>query len=674
MSSNHWFRWGAPGFWLALALAGQAAALQLIHAGPLIHYQHYRLPAEAVASAGLRWALFTVSLQAILVAGGLAARGGAILRWIRSPRRVLRLAAVVAASGCLAAAVSRDPCFFAAELGFAVLVQMVNAANILLTAWTLPAEKLENLAHWFDSWLGGSDTGRTSLDRFAWLAALWVAAAAAMLAWFVYERHPHLADEVVYLYNARYFAAGSVTMAPPPLVAGFDLDLMDYEPDKWFSAVPLGWPAMLAVGAALHLPWLVNPVLAGLNILLVYLLLGEIYPRRTARLSVLLLCASPWHLFLAMSFMTHTFTMTCALVAFLGVARARRTELTRWAWLAGLGAGAGSLIRPLDGAIVAVLAGAGALGLGGARLKFAALAALAAGTVLTGAVALPYNKALTGDASRSPLIDYTDKYYGPRTNAYGFGPERGRGWPLDPYPGHTPFEALINAELNGASVNAELFGWGTGSLFLIGILLFSGAMRRPDYLMLAAAAAVILAYAPYWYSGGPDFGARYWYLILLPCVALSARGLEWIETKLGATGRNDVRATAAVAALCCLALINYFPWRSVDKYHHYLGMRPDVRELARVHDFGRSLVLIRGERFPDYASAAIYNPLDLRADAPVYAWDRDAAVRDRLLKLYADRPVWILEGPTRTHAGFEVLAGPLSAQAASLTLERSPQP
>src|SRR5690349_6952666 len=29
--------------WLALALLGQAVALQLIDAGPLIHYQHYRL-------------------------------------------------------------------------------------------------------------------------------------------------------------------------------------------------------------------------------------------------------------------------------------------------------------------------------------------------------------------------------------------------------------------------------------------------------------------------------------------------------------------------------------------------------------------------------------------------------------------------------------------------------
>src|SRR4029079_18322167 len=104
-------------------------------------------------------------------------------------------------------------------------------------------------------------------------------------------------------------------------------------------------------------------------------------------------------------------------------------------------------------------------------------------------------------------------------------------------------------------------------------------------------------YLPFWGNGGGDFGARYWYLVLVPCVALTARGVEALESKLGSNGKNNVRATAAVAALCALALVNYFPWRSLDKYYHYLRMRPDVRELARSYGFGRSLVLIRGENF-----------------------------------------------------------------------------
>ena len=90
-------------------------------------------------------------------------------------------------------------------------------------------------------------------------------------------------------------------------------------------------------------------------------------------------------------------------------------------------------------------------------------------------------------------------------------------------------------------------------------------------------------------------------------------------------------------------------------------MRPDVRELARANNFGRSLVLVRGERFPDYMSAAIYNPLDLHADVPIYVWDRSPEVRATILSLYPDRSVWVLEGPTLTHEGYRIAAGPLTA-------------
>jgi hypothetical protein len=89
-------------------------------------------------------------------------------------------------------------------------------------------------------------------------------------------------------------------------------------------------------------------------------------------------------------------------------------------------------------------------------------------------------------------------------------------------------------------------------------------------------------------------------------------------------------------------------------------MRSDVRQLARQHGFGRSLVLVRGERHPDYASAAAYNPVDLRADAPIYAWDASAEIRADVLRAYADRTVWILDGPTVTGDGFRIAAGPLT--------------
>jgi hypothetical protein len=185
--------------------------------------------------------------------------------------------------------------------------------------------------------------------------------------------------------------------------------------------------------------------------------------------------------------------------------------------------------------------------------------------------------------------------------------------------------------------------------------------------LLTVIAAIIGVHSFYWFSGGPDFGARYWYLILVPCVGLTARAVPALADRLAAvTGeaaeRARVQLLAGVSALALSALICFFPWRAIDKYHHYRNMRPDVRRLAAAHDFGRSLVLVRGRRHPDYASAAIYNPLDFQADAPVYIWDRDPAITRAALQAYADRPVWVLDGPTRTGAGFRVVAGPLRSE------------
>jgi hypothetical protein len=88
-------------------------------------------------------------------------------------------------------------------------------------------------------------------------------------------------------------------------------------------------------------------------------------------------------------------------------------------------------------------------------------------------------------------------------------------------------------------------------------------------------------------------------------------------------------------------------------------MRPDLRTLARAHGFGKSLVLIRSSNRRDYASAAVYNPLDLQADVPVYAWDASPEVRRAVLQAYPDRPVWVVNGPSITGAGYQVAAGPL---------------
>lgn len=653
---SHHRPWAAAARWTALLAAGFAATLQWIDAGPAIHYQHYKPWLTIVREHPLTAALFALQLTA--TAAAIWRRRLSLPALSFAGWRSWRVAAVAVTALATLVPASRDVSLFAQELTLAVLVQTVHLATLILAVSALPPETSHWIAGYFEPRPESESRG---LDRFAWTAAALVALTAASLNYFAYERHPHLADEVSYLYQARYFAEGRIDAPRPPDSEAFHVDLMTYEPDRWFSPFPPGWPMVLALGQRFDLAWLVNPLLGGIAILLAYLFFQELLPLGTARLGTVLLSCSPWHLFLAMSFMSHTFLLVCALLAALGVARARRNRSTRpnrsigWALTAGLATGQISLIRPLDAAVAGVTLGLWAIW-GSRRLRLAALAAFGLGIAAVAALSLPYNRALTGDPALAPVMDYFNRYYGKGINDLGFGPNRGMSWALDPFPGHSPLDALVNANLNAASVNGELFGWPAGSLLF---LLLAGCLpgrQRLDFVMLAVIALHIGLYSLYWFSGGPDFGARYWFLILIPLIVLTLRG----HAAAGRIpGLDPGRATAALLLLCAASACLYIPWRAADKYSGYLHMRPEIRTLASSGQFDGALVLIRGRRHPDYASAAIYNSLDLHAGRVVYAWDKDSTARKQARAAFPKRPVWIVEGPTVTRSGYRIVAGPL---------------
>lgn len=658
--------WRRSAFWFALLLVGQAVSLQLANAGWQLRYQHYKPLDEIIRSTKDILLLGFVIVQTVLVLAGLRRYWTGIAAWCRQNLSAWQLLLLAAFFIVLTTTVSHSVAVYVQEWAFAVLLQALSLATVVLAAISIPEGSIEKISRWLSLLLGSrkldADGEPGSIDSFALSLAAFVTILAAILCIYSYERHPHVPDEVAYLTHARFFATGALTLPAPPVPEGFEVYLMEVSGSNWYPAPPPGWPLMLSLGVLLGIPWLVNPILAGLNLLLAYVLLRELYSKSTARISILLLALSPWYIFLGMSLMTHMFTLTCALVAAIGVAWSRRSEKSVWACLGGLGLGMMALVRPLEAVAVAGLLGLWAIGLGGRRLKLTAIGGLIASAMLVGGIGLAYNAALTGNPAEFPINAYTDKYFGKNSNAYGFGPDRGMGWALDPYPGHGPVDALVNTNLNVSALNTELFGWSVGSFLVIAFGLFVGGFKRSDYLMLAVIAAIYGLHFFYYFSGGPDFGARYWFLMVVPLVVFAARGIQKLASRLDDQFEGGgSRLFMATAALSLVTFAVFIPWRAIDKYHNFRGMRPDVRQLAEAYRFGRSLVLIQGNKDPDYASAAVYNPLDLQADAPIYAWDRDSETRNRLLEAYPDRSVWIVRSPSLTGLGYSVAAGPLTA-------------
>lgn len=653
---------------LSLAAIVAVISTALIDAPPAVAYQHYRVP----RSRPIQWLVIVLLTgNAVLLAALARGRLLAVAEWVRRKIGLGRLSALGIACLAVSAAPSRQPATFAAEALVALGLGLLVCLNLGLGLHALPPARLGGLSR---ALLGDTEAApRTGSEPWSWIVAACVVLVAASLNWITYERHPHVPDEVAYLLHARYLSLGMLTMPPPPVPAAFAIDLMQYEPSRWYSPVPPGWPAVLALGVKAGVPWLINPLLGGAATILGYRLFLTMYDRRTARLATLLFASSPWMLFLSMSFMTHQLALVLALAAILGVARARASGSSWSAFAGGLATGAVSLVRPLEGLAVAALAGLWSLGARGRRFRFAPSAALVAGSVLVGAAVLPYNALLTGSARTFPIMAYTDTHFAPGANAMGFGANRGLGWSgLDPFPGHGWRDVVVNALLNGAQVNVELLGWPFSAALVVGLLfaLRSSRVTRADWYNVAAIVVVVGLHAFYWFSGGPDFGARYWYLLIVPGVALAARAILSLDGALDEGRETRVAEswpTAGALVLVAFALLVYVPWRAAGKYHHYRGMRADVRALAAEHRFGDALVLVRGRRFPDYASAAVYNPVDLRGPSTIYAWDATPALRSQLLEAYAGRRVWILDGPSLTGRGFEVAAGPLTTAEARAT-------
>jgi hypothetical protein len=174
--------------------------------------------------------------------------------------------------------------------------------------------------------------------------------------------------------------------------------------------------------------------------------------------------------------------------------------------------------------------------------------------------------------------------------------------------------------------------------------------------MLATIFVVAGIHSFYWFSGGPDFAGRYWFLTIVPLCALTASGARRLAAEPGSGG---ARVSLGIAALSIAAMLTFMPWRGVNKYWHFRRIEPGMARLAETKGMRGGLVLVRGPRHPDYHGAAIYNALDLRAAGTVFAWDRTREARAAVLRAYPDRQVWYVDGPTVTKRGYELSAGPL---------------
>lgn len=388
------------------------------------------------------------------------------------------------------------------------------------------------------------------------LAAFWLS---AFVSERVFERLPHLEDELAYLYQARVFARGDVTVpTPEPGTVYWQPFVVDYEGQRFSKYTP-GWSAVLALGVWMGQPWIVNALLGALAVALVYRTGEDIYNGDVGLLAAALLTTSPMFLLLGGSLMGHTLALACTVFFTYAYWRLEKGRRGAAAWGIGAGLALGLLVvaRPLTAIGVAapfiVYSGGRLLwtllrerGQFWARLR--PLLLLSAGTLLLAPAVPLYSAITTGDPLLNP---YTLVWEYDRV---GFGADRGRN-------GHTLQEGLRTTRYDLTVTAADLFGWQWGRfnqdqrnhlltsssaypgrglswlLLPVGVLIGlvqPSPRRRWTVILLAVSVALVVLHVGYW-VGSQRYSTRYYFegigaaalLSAVPLGMLAARGRIW---------------------------------------------------------------------------------------------------------------------------------------------------
>ncbi|HEY3108239.1 MAG TPA: glycosyltransferase family 39 protein [Chloroflexota bacterium] len=474
----------------------------------------------------------------------------------------------------------------------------------------------------------------SAFNRLTWLAVALLASATVLATGLIadrlLERMPHVQDSVGYLFQARVFARGALWAPTPALPDFFDHEFVVRTAERWFAKYPPGFPALLALGVLAGVPWLVNPLAAGLSVVATYLIGQRTAGRGVGLLAALLLALSPFFLILAGSHMAHTTGLLFGLLFVLAYVEMERGS-RRAAFAAGLALGVDMLIRPLTAAMIAAPFGLDLLlrrrrapgpAFGGALwLGFG----LAPALLVYGA----YNWILAG----SPLNSTMELWWS--FDRIGFGPDKGIA-------GHTPLNGLYNTVWNLSLLAVHTFGWPSIATFALALVPFAaGRPSRWDRLFLAGWLCLMLGYF-FWWADGVMYGPRFYHEATGFLALLAAGGLA----SLGRLGGQPARALAA-ALLVLLLTVNlslYLPVQlaALHGYNYVSHRKLDAVERAGLHNAVVFVDTGRPNEWWEYGMVFSANSPWLDTDV-IYARDLGPLDRD-LMAHYPGRNFYRLVG------------------------------
>lgn len=420
----------------------------------------------------------------------------------------------------------------------------------------------------------------------------------------LFDHIPHTMDSIAQVFHGKIFAEGMATAPSPAHREFFDLvnsreQTTMINNGKWYSQFPPGHSFLLMLGHFFDAPWIINPLLGSLTIVLLYFLGKELYGETIGRLSAVLAALSPFIFFMSSEFMNHASALFFFTAFVLYFAKTVRTGKIIHAIVAGAALGMILNIRPLTAFALAIpfcIYGTFLLMTKFKELWSPFLAIVLMVLVFAGLL-FGFNALTNG----GPFLFGYEVLYGSKHNpGFGNGPW---GEP------HTPLKGLHQTlnDLNG--VNKFLFEWPVPSLIFVFLLFASITKNKWDYLLLAAFVSLAVAYFFYWFQEW-RFGPRFLYESSAALILLTARGIQRLPALVREIGglavsvRKVRAATLAFIAVCVVvAVVGNVPALIHQYGNDFASVNAEVIKAVEERGIKKAIVFVRS----NYGSAFTAN-------------------------------------------------------------------
>jgi len=487
--------------------------------------------------------------------------------------------------------------------------------------------------------------------------ALFVFIFTNLFSFFNFNHIPRVHDEIDYLFQAKIFKSGRLYVPSPCAKEFFDFPHM-INNGKWYSQYTPGYPFLLLLGVLIQAPWLMNPLLAALSIILFYFLGKEIFNSRVGIFAAALGAVSIWFLLMSSTMMSHTSSLFFTSFFLLFVFRSLKNPSITNGLFAGLGLGIAVLIRPYNAFLLSfpflLYYAVRLIREPKKRLKNATAFGLITLAFLT--VLLIYNQMTNGHPLRMGYLVLHGEEH-----SLGFGRS---GYTDIP---HTPFLGTLRIGESLGALNKYLFGWPLSSFLALLPLLWiaraSKENRKKDMLLAAGFFSMMVGWFFYW--GTQVFiGARMFYEVTVIFLLLSAHGITELPALLSRKFKklNQLMAKkitiGVLIILVAYAFLFRFPawiWPSDNEWYYenftnnFAGVTPKIHHTLNSIPLEQSLVIMKllyhpFESFPNgwWSSGFLYNDPFLKGNI-IYTNYRGGN-NIKLFQCYPERDIYFYLG------------------------------